>query len=116
MLDSRSVSMFGKCVALAGMVAAGMAVVCMTAAERAAANHSTGHVTQGAQEHPGKELFTERCNSCHAIATVTVRRASAEEWHEIVDRMVTYGAQVNEAEVEAIVSYLAKKYGPESEL
>lgn len=103
-----------KSVALAGITAAAVAAIGVTAAALAAATHSDDSVIAATQDDQGKELLAQRCISCHAIETVTARRASAEEWHEIIDRMVMNGAQVTGAEVEAIVSYLASHYGPQS--
>jgi cytochrome c2 len=63
---------------------------------------------------PMEELLAQRCTRCHDISIVKARRASAEEWHEIIERMLTNGAQVSDEEIETIVGYLARTNGPAS--
>jgi len=70
-------------------------------------------MAQDPKEGEGKELFSERCHVCHELTTVTVRRGTGQEWREIVDRMISYGAQVSEPEKETIVGYLTNNYGPD---
>ena len=59
----------------------------------------------------GGEMLTQQCRMCHELATVTMRRASPEEWREIVQRMITYGAQV--PDMDLMVDYLSTHFGPE---
>lgn len=93
-----------------GVVAAAVtiATACIAAA---AVAESTSETTGGADV---EALLTERCTRCHDISVVHARRATADEWHEIIERMLTNGAQVSEDEAEAIVGYLAKTQGPDS--
>lgn len=68
----------------------------------------------GAQEPKdgdGRDLFMERCHTCHQLDTVTVQAHPAEQWREIVQRMVQNGAQISDPESETIITYLAKAYG-----
>lgn len=60
-----------------------------------------------------QELLTQRCTRCHELSVVSARRASAEEWQQIIERMLTNGAQVSEEEMATIVSYLARTQGPQ---
>lgn len=85
----------------------------LTALNIAVANDLSGGATQDTKKS-AEELIADRCNTCHAISSVLVRRAPPEEWQEIVNRMVTYGADVTEPEVETIVSYLSEEHGLES--
>ena len=106
-----------KRVAIAGIMAAGMAAIGMAAVgvTSSAVAAGTGHPEVAAGDaKAGEQLFAQRCNGCHVLETVTALRATREEWHEIVERMVMNGAQVTEPEMEAIVSYLASAYGPEA--
>ncbi|HKU14108.1 MAG TPA: hypothetical protein VJQ52_06905 [Steroidobacteraceae bacterium] len=89
-----------------GAAAAAIAVVALAYA--AAESASAGDAA------PVEQLVTERCTKCHDISVVSARRASAEEWHQIIERMQTNGAQVSDDELETIVQYLAKTYGPDS--
>jgi cytochrome c2 len=69
-------------------------------------SHAAGNDDEATQA-----LIAERCTRCHVLDTVTARRASPQEWHEIVQRMVMQGAQVSEAEAETIADYLARHCG-----
>jgi cytochrome c-type biogenesis protein CcmH/NrfF len=88
-----------------GLVAALGLAAALTAA--AAASNPPAEGTQ----HDARTLVAERCIRCHDLAIVNARHASADEWREIVKRMITNGAQVTETEAEAIVDYLAATQG-----
>jgi len=75
---------------------------------------STGLKAQNPGEAPGKNLFEQRCHTCHELNTVTVQRLSADDWRTTVQRMVMNGAQLTDQESEQIIAYLTKTYGPES--
>jgi competence protein ComEA len=80
----------------------------------AAVAYSTAESASAGDAAPVEQLVTERCTRCHDLSVVSARRASAEEWHQIIERMQTNGAQVSDDELETIVQYLAKTYGPDS--
>ncbi|MBY8820743.1 hypothetical protein [Sphingomonas colocasiae] len=79
----------------------------------ATATISTGLKAQDPKEGPGKDLFVQRCHTCHELNTVTVQRLSGNDWRVIVERMIQNGAQLTESESEQIIAYLTKMYGPE---
>jgi hypothetical protein len=58
----------------------------------------------------GKALIEERCTVCHNLQTVTSASKSREGWVSNVERMIGKGAQLNDAEKEAVVDYLAEAY------
>lgn len=66
---------------------------------------------QADQDEVARRTMADACRMCHAIDTITLRRASSGEWREIVQRMISYGAQVPDANL--IVDYLARNHGPE---
>lgn len=74
---------------------------------------STGLKAQDPKDGPGKELFVQRCHTCHELNTVTVQRLSGNDWRVIVERMIQNGAELSEQESEQIIAYLTKMYGPE---
>lgn len=74
---------------------------------------STGLKAQDPKEGPGKDLFVQRCHTCHELNTVTVQRLSGADWRTVVERMIQNGAQLTEPESEQIITYLTKMYGPE---
>jgi len=59
-----------------------------------------------------KPLLEERCTSCHDLGRVERANKTNEEWKAMVERMVEKGAQLNQAEQEAVIQYLAETYGP----
>jgi quinoprotein glucose dehydrogenase len=59
-----------------------------------------------------KELVEKTCGtSCHSVEVVTSQRMNRADWGAIVQNMVTRGAQASDAQVQAIVEYLAKNLG-----
>lgn len=51
-------------------------------------------------------LIENRCSGCHAASQVYEEPHSASEWEEIIDRMITKGAEVNEEEKDLIIHWL----------
>jgi cytochrome c5 len=60
----------------------------------------------------GAALLEERCTICHGLDRTTSARKTREEWEQTVVRMVGKGAELNEAEQEILIAYLAETYGP----
>ena len=59
-----------------------------------------------------KALVEKTCGTgCHSVEVVTSQRMSEKEWNAVVQNMVARGAQASDAEVDAIVEYLAKTLG-----
>jgi competence ComEA-like helix-hairpin-helix protein len=63
---------------------------------------------------PGKskEIVKQQCGGCHALKVVTTKRASRGQWAVLVDQMVGRGADVPDDQIETLVDYLAKNFGP----
>lgn len=59
---------------------------------------------------PGQREVQAACAPCHEITVVTAARKSEPEWASTVDAMITRGAQVPDADYEAIVAYLASMF------
>ncbi len=59
-----------------------------------------------------KALVEKTCGTgCHSVEVVTSQRMSEKDWNAVVQSMVARGAQASDAEVKAIVGYLAKTLG-----
>ena len=58
----------------------------------------------------GQSLLQERCTKCHGLGGVERAKKTEEEWKATVERMVGKGAQLNEAEQELVIKYLAETY------
>ena len=71
-------------------------------------------VPQELPEGEGKKLLEERCASCHSLKPVVSLKQSQSAWKELVVKMVGYGAQLDDKEVDIATGYLTKYFGPES--
>ena len=58
----------------------------------------------------GQTLLQERCSVCHSASQVTRLRGTSAEWTMAVDAMISRGAQLNNAERQTLIDYLAKTY------
>ena len=64
---------------------------------------------------PGKKLVERACLSCHNAHAIVIKRASADDWAEEVDKMVARGAVLTDDENDQVVEYLSTHYGPDGE-
>src|SRR5262245_66100742 len=71
-------------------------------------------VAQELPEGAGKKLVEERCASCHSLKPVISLKQSQGAWKELVVKMVGYGAQLDDKEVDVATEYLTKYFGPGS--
>ncbi len=55
----------------------------------------------------GEALVAERCTTCHSADRIDSAEKDEAEWTATVDRMIGYGTQLNDAEREAVIAYLA---------
>ena len=66
--------------------------------------------TEGPATLDGQSLLQERCTVCHDLGRVERSMKTEEEWKATVERMVGKGAQLDEAEQELLIQYLAETY------
>jgi mono/diheme cytochrome c family protein len=66
----------------------------------------------GGSSANGLALMQQRCSACHSLSRVTSVQKTAAQWKSTVDRMVNNGAQLNPAEEQTLVNYLAQNYHP----
>lgn len=59
----------------------------------------------------GAALLQDRCSECHSPDRVKQRPQTKDQWDRVVTNMIGRGAQLNEAEKQALVDYLAQTYG-----
>ena len=62
-------------------------------------------------EGPSKAALVEACTQCHDLGTVTAQRRGADEWVDVVDRMVGFGASLSDARKTEILAYLNANLG-----
>lgn len=58
----------------------------------------------------GESLVAERCTTCHDAKRIEKVDEDEAGWTEIVDRMIASGAELNDAEREAVIAYLVATY------
>ena len=49
---------------------------------------------------------------CHALSVVTSKHSSHSEWDQVVNQMVSRGADLSDEEIDTVIEYLSKNYGP----
>src|SRR6478735_2440968 len=60
---------------------------------------------------PGVDVFQRVCVLCHTPDRVVANRKTRTEWEEVIDKMITRGAQVNDDNYGTIEDYLLHNYG-----
>jgi competence ComEA-like helix-hairpin-helix protein len=60
----------------------------------------------------GQAMVQQKCASCHALKVITGKKASRQQWSTIVDQMITRGADVSDDDIDILLDYLAKNFGP----
>jgi competence protein ComEA len=60
---------------------------------------------------PGADVFQRVCVLCHPPDRIVSVRKTKTEWEEVLDKMITRGAQVNDDNYGTIEEYLLRNYG-----
>jgi cytochrome c5 len=60
----------------------------------------------------GATLLSGRCTACHSLERVESKHKTQDEWKKTISRMVEKGAVLDPKEVDVLVEYLTKTYGP----
>jgi sulfite dehydrogenase (cytochrome) subunit B len=61
---------------------------------------------------PGREVIAARCVACHQTDLIAQQRLSRAAWSRELGKMVRWGAQVDVAEREPLLDYLAAHFAP----
>jgi mono/diheme cytochrome c family protein len=61
----------------------------------------------------GKDLLQQICTDCHGLDVITSQKATKDGWASIVDSMVSRGANGTKEQLDTIIDYLAKNFGPD---
>ncbi|HEX5109605.1 MAG TPA: helix-hairpin-helix domain-containing protein [Vicinamibacterales bacterium] len=64
---------------------------------------------------PGRDITIKVCGTCHAAEIAASVRLSPDGWHELIDRMVSAGAQGSEAELKTVFEYLSTHFPVEEQ-
>jgi mono/diheme cytochrome c family protein len=63
----------------------------------------------------GRVILETACAACHDWKDVTKFRGyKPDEWADLVNTMVQYGAKLDEAQSKTLIEYLVKNLGPDS--
>lgn len=65
---------------------------------------------------PGKDTTLRLCQSCHEIERVVANRHSNKEWIELIEKMVSQGADGKDEEFDQVIAYLTDHYGKPVEI
>ena len=60
----------------------------------------------------GKDLYENICGACHGTDVVFKIHTTKDKWKETVDEMASRGAEGTDEQLDTIVDYLAKCFGP----
>ena len=67
---------------------------------------------QDLPEAKGKDLYEKICGACHGTDVVFKTRTTKEKWKNTVDEMASRGAEGTDEQLDVIIDYLAKCFGP----
>ena len=65
-------------------------------------------------EAPAKAVILRACTGCHQPTVIVAKSHTADEWDEIVGKMIGRGAELTDAEQDQIIAYLAKNFAPQA--
>jgi competence ComEA-like helix-hairpin-helix protein len=68
--------------------------------------------SQDLPEAKGRDLYEKICGSCHGTDVVFKTRTTKEKWKTTVDEMAARGAEGTDEQLDTIIDYLAKCFGP----
>ncbi len=60
----------------------------------------------------GKAIAMENCQACHKLTNLTKAHKNLDDWKDTVQTMIDRGANVPADQVDTLVQYLAKNFGP----
>jgi len=60
----------------------------------------------------GKAIVMENCQMCHKLTNITKAHKSLDDWKDTVQTMIDRGANVPAEQIDTLVQYLAKNFGP----
>jgi len=58
-----------------------------------------------------RDLVVRACAACHPPESIVAKRRSAQEWDDIIARMIERGAVATDEEQQQILEYFVRFYG-----
>jgi competence ComEA-like helix-hairpin-helix protein len=68
-------------------------------------------LAQSLPDGPGKAVTERMCKPCHGLENVVREKRTKDRWTEVVDDMVSRGAQGTDAEIDQVIDYLTANFG-----
>lgn len=75
-----------------------------------------GQTAPNLPDGKGKAVFTRVCGQCHGVGIVIKKTNTGDGWADVVDDMVSRGAQGTADDFDLVVEYLAAHFGPKVNL
>jgi hypothetical protein len=69
-----------------------------------------GPALQVLSDDEGETFLNTVCTSCHNLDRVKTKKATADQWGQIVDRMRGKGITLTDEDTNSIIDYLARRY------
>lgn len=75
--------------------------------------HAQGEDLKAYPPGPGRDVFIRVCTRCHEAANTTKLRLTRRQWQGKVYAQADRGAEASGEELDRIVDYLARNFGPD---
>jgi cytochrome c5 len=62
----------------------------------------------------GRELVEKSCYTCHSADILVQQRLTEKQWTATVEKMMRWGAKVDEKQKPDVIAYLTKHFGPDN--
>jgi competence protein ComEA len=63
-------------------------------------------------QEDGQALMQRACTKCHNLNATMRQRNSKDRWQDIIDNMISRGAELTDPEADKLIDYLATHLGP----
>jgi hypothetical protein len=67
--------------------------------------------TLSPEDQAGRATFQLVCGSCHEAEVATTTLRTRQEWKDLIEMMISFGATASDPQLEQIERYLARRYG-----
>jgi cytochrome c5 len=65
-------------------------------------------------EGEGKPIANANCQKCHSLRKLVNSRRGEKDWNDLIHVMIRQGATISEADIDPLVRYLTKNFGPDA--
>jgi cytochrome c5 len=62
-------------------------------------------------EGKGKPLVQRICTACHSLDRILITKGDEDLWTELLDQMISEGAEIEDDEYDTLLEYLATNFG-----